>query len=200
MIGYLEGTLLHKHPPRLVVVVHGIGYELEAPLGTFYDLPEPGAVVRLHTHLQVREDAHLLFGFSDIRQRDLFRMLLRVSGIGPRVALAVMSGMSADDLVDCVRNDDLARLVRVPGIGRKTAERLILDLRDRLAGPGPGGEPTLSGVTGRVPTAREDAVSALIALGYQAAEANQAVGRIDGDAGGSEELIRQALHLLSGRP
>ena len=134
MIGQVHGKLVYKQPPRLLVDVAGIGYELEAPMTAFYNLPETGSEVCLHTHLVVRDDAHLLYGFTEQRQRDVFRYLLKVNGVGPRVALAILSGLTVEDLVTCVSAADAAMLTRVPGIGRKTAERLIVDLRDRLDG------------------------------------------------------------------
>ena len=132
MIGRLVGTLVRKQPPELLLDVGGVGYELEAPMTTFYDLPALGQEVTLFTHMVVRDDAHLLFGFTELRQRDLFRALLKVSGVGPRVGLAILSGLTTENLVTCITVGDVAQLTRIPGIGRKTAERLIVDLRDRL--------------------------------------------------------------------
>ena len=127
MIGRLSGKLLHKEPPTLLVDVNGVGYELEAPMTTFYDLPATGETVTLHTHLVVREDAHLLYGFSSEAQRRLFRSLLKVSGVGPRVGLAILSGLTTQEFIQCIVGEDVARITRVPGIGRKTAERLIVE-------------------------------------------------------------------------
>jgi Holliday junction DNA helicase RuvA len=138
VIGFLRGRLAAKHPPQLVVDVAGVGYELEAPMSTFYGLPALGAEVQLHTHLVVREDAHVLFGFGTERERSLFRELIKVSGVGPRIALAILSGVTVEQFHRCVEAQDVASLVRVPGIGRKTAERLVIEMRDRLkalAGP-----------------------------------------------------------------
>ena len=196
MIGRLTGKLVYKQPPRLLIDVEGVGYELEAPMTAFYDLPEPGGDVSLHTHMVVRDDAHLLFGFSTLRQRDLFRNLLKVSGVGPRVALAILSGLTADDLVACVNAGDAASLTRVPGIGRKTAERLIVDLRDRLDVTGDG-DPALAGTSPLTP--EQDAVSALVALGYRHSEATRAVRDADTDESGVEDLIRAALKSLAGK-
>jgi Holliday junction DNA helicase RuvA len=161
----------------------------------FYNLPEVGASVSLYTHLAIRDDAHLLFGFTDRRQRDLFRMLLKTSGVGPRVALAILSGLTADDLVACISAGDVAQLTRVPGIGRKTAERLVIELRDRLDGIGGSGiDPSAAGLT-----PQQDAISALVALGYRAAEAGRAVRSVDTEGGPAvESLIREALKALSG--
>ena len=195
MIGRLTGKLVYKQPPRLLIDVEGVGYELEAPMTAFYNLPEPGGDVSLHTHMVVRDDAHLLFGFSALRQRDLFRNLLKVSGVGPRVALAILSGLTADDLVACVNAGDAASLTRVPGIGRKTAERLIV-LRDRLDVTGDG-DPALAGTSPLTP--EQDAVSALVALGYRHSEATRAVRDADTDESGVENLIRAALKSLAGK-
>ena len=196
MIGRVTGKLIYKQPPRLLIDVGGVGYELEAPMTAFYDLPESGSDVSLHTHMVVRDDAHLLFGFSEMRQRDLFRSLLKVSGVGPRVALAILSGLTADDLVACVNAGDAATLTRVPGIGRKTAERLIVDLRDRLDVTG-SGDSTLAGATPLTP--EQDAVSALVALGYRPSEATRAVRDATADDSGVEDLIRAALKSLAGK-
>lgn len=135
MIGRLRGEIVVKRPPHLLVDVGGVGYELEAPMSTFYDLPAVGAAVLLHTHLVIREDAHVLYAFAREAERALFRSLLRVSGVGPKMALAILSGMNADEFARCVQRDDAAALSRLPGIGKKTAERLIIEMRDRLARP-----------------------------------------------------------------
>ncbi len=195
MIGQVSGTLVHKQPPQLMIDVRGIAYELEAPMTAFYNLPEVGASVSLYTHLAIRDDAHLLFGFTDRRQRDLFRMLLKTSGVGPRVALAILSGLTADDLVACIGAGNIAQLTRVPGIGRKTAERLVIELRDRLDGISDSGtDPSAAGLT-----PQQDAISALVALGYRAAEAGRAVRSVDTDDGSAvESLIREALKAISG--
>jgi Holliday junction DNA helicase RuvA len=195
MIGQVHGKLVYKQPPRLLVDVAGIGYELEAPMTTFYNLPETGTEVCLHTHVVVRDDAHLLYGFTEQRQRDVFRHLLKVNGVGPRVALAILSGLTVEDLVACVSAADAAMLTRVPGIGRKTAERLIVDLRDRLDGI----EGSASSFVGTRPlTPEHDAVSALVALGYRQTDAARAIRATASDDAGVEELIRTALASLSG--
>lgn len=185
MIGRLRGTLVSRHPPSLLIDVGGVGYEVEAPLSTFAALPEAGGDVTLLTHLVVREDAQILYGFAAERERALFRDLIRVSGVGARMALAVLSGMSADDFARCIRAGDTTSLTRLPGIGKKTAERLIVEMRDRIPATGaasaaPGGD------------ARGDAVEALVALGYRSPEAARMVDSID-DAATSEEIIRRAL-------
>lgn len=198
MIAYLSGTLLDKRPPTLVMDVHGVGYELDAPMTTFYELPAPGEQVAVYTHLVVREDAQLLFAFSDARQRDVFRTLLKVSGVGPRVALAILSTLSTRDFFAAVVDNDVSRLTRVPGIGRKTAERLIVEMRDRvLKQAEQRGESPAAAVAPR-DNPVEDAVSALMALGYKPAEASRAVRGIDEESLSSEDLIRRALRQLAG--
>jgi Holliday junction DNA helicase RuvA len=196
MIGYLRGVLRRKEPPTLLVEVGGVGYELEAPMTTFYELPAVGETVALHTHLVVREDAHLLYGFARETQRRQFRALLKVNGVGPRVALAVLSGLNEAELTRCVINDDVARLTQVPGIGRKTAERLIVELRDKLANE--TAIPTIlasAGPAERDPLA--EAVSALIALGYKPPEASRAVRAVPSQGLSTEEIIRQALQAMA---
>ena len=197
MIGQISGTLVYKHPPQLMVDVGGVAYELEAPMTAFYELPAAGEQVSLFTHLVIRDDAHLLFGFADLRQRDVFRVLLKISGVGPRVALALLSGLTADDLAACVTGGDIAQLTRVPGIGRKTAERLVIELRDRIEAVA-GADPDASGVP---LTPQQDAVSALMALGYRESEANRAVRAVEADGiPAVETLIREALKGLSREP
>jgi len=190
MIGRITGVILEKHPPQVLVDVQGVAYEVGVPMSTFYNLPATGTRVTLHTHLLVREDAHLLFGFSSDGERQAFRQLLRISGIGARTALAVLSGMTVDELHQAVAVQDSARLIRVPGIGRKTAERLLLELRDKLHAE--------AGVTlrGALPSPRGDALNALLSLGYAEKEANAALARLPADLNTSES-IRQALRLLS---
>lgn len=197
MIGRLTGMLARKEPPSLLLDVNGVGYELDAPMSTFYDLPAIGEKVALYTHLVVREDAQLLYGFSRESQRQLFRSLLKVNGVGPRVALAVLSGLSESELLTCLAHEDIARLTKVPGIGRKTAERLIVELRDKVdltAAPAAGAARPVTVPADPV----SEAVSALIALGYKPAEASRAVGSIPGEGLRSEDLIRQALKGLAG--
>ena len=196
MIGRLRGEIVAKRPPHLLVDVNGVGYELEAPMSTFYDLPAVGAAVLLHTHLVVREDAHVLYGFAREAERALFRSLLRVGGVGPKMALAILSGMNADEFARCVQRDDTAALSRLPGIGKKTAERLIIEMRDRLArlddeGFAIAGRPQAGGAV--APSAVEDAMSALVALGYKAPEASRMVRAVAAEGLGSEDLIRAAL-------
>ncbi len=196
MIGRLRGEIVVKRPPHLLVDVGGVGYELEAPMSTFYDLPAVGAAVLLHTHLVIREDAHVLYAFAREAERALFRSLLRVSGVGPKMALAILSGMNADEFARCVQRDDAAALSRLPGIGKKTAERLIIEMRDRLARPDAadyGVAVRSQTAGGGAPSALEDAVSALIALGYKAPEASRMVRAVAAEGLASEDLIRAAL-------
>jgi Holliday junction DNA helicase RuvA len=190
MIGRITGTLLEKHPPLVLVDVQGVAYELDVPMSTFYHLPATGGRVTLHTHLVVREDAHLLFGFGSDSERQAFRQLLKISGIGARTALAVLSGMTVDELHQAVAAQDSARLMRVPGIGRKTAERLLLELRDKLHSGGGGAAP------GAPASSRDDALTALLALGYSEKEAGAVLGRVAADLN-TADAIRQALRLLS---
>ena len=196
MIGHLRGRLVAKHPPQLVVDVGGVGYEVEAPMSTFYGLPATGAEVQLHTHLVVREDAHVLYGFGTERERSLFRELIKVSGVGPRIALAILSGVSVDEFQRCVDGHDVATLVRVPGIGRKTAERLVIELRDRLGGlPGPS---TGVGGGGAGPGgAQAEAFAALVALGYRVPEITRLLQKVDPSVSSTEELIRHALRAAA---
>lgn len=198
MITHLSGTLIEKIPPFLVVDVAGVGYELEAPMTTFYRLPEAGAPVSIYTHLVVREDAHVLFGFGSRDERTLFRALIKVNGVGPKVALAILSGMETPQFIRCITTHDTSSLVRIPGIGRKTAERLIVEMQDRLP-PALGsalnpGQPMLAAAVPPSPQdARSDAESALISLGYKPQEASKAVSAIDATGLRSEEIIRLAL-------
>lgn len=198
MIALLRGKLMEKRPPILIVDVMGVGYELEAPMTTFYDLPTAGADVLLHTHMVVREDAQRLYGFSLPQQRDLFRSLLRVNGVGPRVALAILSGLSIDEFTVCITDQDVDRLTRVPGIGRKTAQRLIVEMRDRVAETGESSLASQPGPGAPKPDPVGDAVSALIALGYKPVEASRVVRNVAGENLTSEQIIRHALRSLSG--
>jgi len=200
MIGRLRGILLEKQPPELLVDVQGVAYEVQAPMSTFYQLPATGSEVQLHTHFVVREDAQLLFGFHDPRERRLFRSLIRVSGVGPKVALAVLSGMAVDEFVRTVRNNDITAIVRIPGIGKKTAERLVVEMRDNLKAWGETAEPPDSAAAGASPPrpadTSEEAETALIALGYRPQDAARMISRVLKDNDGAlarEELIRLAL-------
>lgn len=191
MIGRLTGTLLEKHPPQVLLDVAGVGYEVDVPMSSFYNLPAIGERVTLVTHFVVREDAQQLFGFLSQKERIAFRELIRISGVGPKLALSVLSGMNADDLAQCVVMQDAAQLTRVPGIGKKTAERLLLELKGRLADalPQVGGVAVSAGVT-------HDALGALLALGYSDKEALPVLKQLP-EGLSLEESIRQALKLLA---
>ena len=192
MIGQLSGRILSKQPPRLVLDVHGVGYEIDAPMTTFYDLPAVGADVTLFTHLAVREDAHTLYGFAKLADRDLFRSLLRVNGVGAKLALTILSGMDTQTFVGCVLEANSDALVRLPGVGKKTAERLIIELRDRLEAFSRVA-PSAGGVVRGVSSPLEDAVSALVGLGYKPSEASRMVRGIEAKDLSSEDIIRKAL-------
>lgn len=195
MIGRLRGTLLAKQAPNLLLDVGGVGYEIEAPMTTFYDLPELGREVVLHTHLVVREDAHLLYGFARESERTMFRTLIKVSGVGPKLALAILSGLSADEFAATVHCGDIATLTRVPGVGKKTAERLVVEMKDRLKDWQGHAAAPVAGKTVATPApdAVKDAVSALISLGYKPQEASRMVNQVESEGLASEEIIRQAL-------
>ena len=189
MIGKISGKLIERHPPQVIVDVAGIGYEIDVPMSTFYQLPATGSDVTLYTHLVVREDAHLLYGFASEQERRVFRQLLKITGVGARTALSVLSGMSVSDLYAAVSAQDGARFTKVPGIGKKTAERLLLELKDKLdvtviTTPAPGGGQS------------SDILNALLALGYNDKEAAWAVNQLPGGSAVADG-IRQALKLLS---
>jgi Holliday junction DNA helicase RuvA len=190
MIGAVRGRIASKAPPQLTVDVGGLGYELEAPMSTFFQLPPVGAEVSLLTHLVVREDAHVLYAFGTEEERRLFRSLIRVSGVGPKIALALLSGMSVAAFTRCVQSEDVAALTRVPGVGRKTAERLIVEMRDRLSTPGPA-PGSAAATLGDSPEG--EAFGALVALGYRPAEATRLLKAVEPGAYTTEELIRRAL-------
>jgi Holliday junction DNA helicase RuvA len=188
MIGFLRGTLIVKRPPLLTLDVGGVGYELEAPMSTFYRLPETGKTLSLVTHLVVREDAHALYGFFTEAERALFRNLLKVSNVGPRIALGVLSGMSVDGFYQCVRDKDLVSLTKIPGVGRKTGERLLLEMADRL--------PEALGDAVALPArsaAEGEASGALLALGYKPGEVVRMLKDLDGVQLSTEDMIREAL-------
>ena len=189
MIGFLRGTLIAKRPPTLILDVGGVGYELEAPMSTFYRLPDAGQPLSLVTHLVVREDAHVLFGFFTEAERSLFRSLLKVSNVGPRLALGVLSGMSVDGFYQCVRDKDLVSLTKIPGVGRKTAERLLLEMADRLP-------ESLGSEAAALPArsqAEGEAHGALLALGYKPGEVVRMLKDLDSVRLSTEEMIREAL-------
>jgi Holliday junction DNA helicase RuvA len=189
MIGHLKGTLVAKRPPWLTLDVGGVGYEVEAPMSTFYQLPQVGAVLTLVTHLHVREDAQLLFGFASEEERALFRSLLKVSNIGPRIALGILSGMSVAGFYRCIREKDLVGLTRVPGVGKKTAERLLVEMADRL--PETELVSKTTSVNGKGPAAEAEA--ALLSLDYKPAEIARMLKNLDAAKLTTEELIREAL-------
>ena len=190
MIGRIAGILVEKSFPQVIVSCNGVGYEIDVPMSTFYPLPRTGEEVTLLTHLVVREDAHLLFGFLTAQERTAFRQLLKISGVGPKVALSVLSGMSVDDLSAAVASEDAARLTKVPGIGKKTAERLVLELRDKL----PKALPALTRPDASA--ASSDVVNALLGLGYNEREAQAAVKALPPDLQ-LADAIRQALKALA---
>ncbi len=192
MIARLSGKLVLKQPPHLLIDVSGVGYEVEAPMSTFYALPETGGSVTILTHLSIRDDAHVLFGFASEAERSLFRNLIRVSGVGPKMALTILSGISSQDFVMCVQNRDAAALTRLPGIGKKTAERLLIEMQDRLGDADSIG--LVGGSTaGTTASPMNDAISALVALGYKQPDASRMVKAVAGEGMASEELIREAL-------
>jgi Holliday junction DNA helicase RuvA len=198
MIGFLRGRLTAKQPPSLVIEVSGVGYEIEAPMSTFYGLPAVGSDVHLFTHLVVREDAHILFGFATERERRLFRELLKVSNVGPKLALALLSGMSVDNFLMCIEAQEVDALVRIPGVGRKTAERLLIEMKDRIrhldALPGVA---AAAGAAQPQSGAQAEAFSALVALGYKPAEVTRLLKGVDPAAQTTEDIIRRALQAAA---
>lgn len=203
MIGRIRGTLIEKMPPEILIEASGVGYEIQLPMTSFYQLPEKGEEAIIYTHFVVREDAQLLFGFANKNERALFRELIKANGVGPKLALTILSGMSAEQFVQCVNHDDVASLVKLPGVGKKTAERLLVEMRDRLKN---FLEAQSSSATDMLATGnpientfvepgsvKDEAISALIALGYKAPQATKAVGAVYAEGMSSEELIRQSL-------
>jgi Holliday junction DNA helicase RuvA len=198
VIGFLKGRLAVKQPPMLVVDVNGVGYELEAPMSTFYGLPAAGEPVALFTHLVVREDAHILYGFGTDGERRLFRALLKVSGVGPKMALGILSGASVEDFVRIIEAEDFAMLTRIPGIGRKTAERVIIEMRDsvqKFAAPAAGAVPAMAAgsAAAPAPTPQSEAYGALITLGYKPPEVVRLLKSADEPGLSTTEIIRRAL-------
>lgn len=191
MIGKLTGTLLEKHPPQVLVDCHGVGYEVQVPMSTFYNLPGLGEKISLLTHFIVREDAQLLYGFATAQERQTFRELIKVSGVGPRMALSLLSGLSIDELVQAIALQEVGRLIKVPGIGKKTAERLLLELKGKLGDALVGGGATLV-----KSDAQADILQALLALGYSDKEASACLKQLPADVGVSEG-IKLALKGLS---
>jgi len=197
MIGRIAGTLILSQPPQLMIDCNGVGYEIEAPLSVFFDLPQIGKPVVLFTHMVVREDAQLLYGFSSTAQRAMFRELIKVSGVGAKMAIAILSGLSAEEFSQCIADHDVATLVRLPGIGKKTAERLIVEMQDRIAKlPTDSSAPASVGGTGAsAASLQTQAIAALEALGFKNAEARKMAKSASGDT--VEELIRDALKAVS---
>mgnify|MGYP001119926876 CR=1 FL=1 len=198
MIGRLKGTLLTKQPPTLLLDVNGVGYEVDAPMSTFYQLPDVNQEVILHTHLVVREDAQQLCGFATENERRMFRSLIKINGVGARLALSILSGISADDFARCIQDNDTTTLVKLPGVGKKTAERLVIEMRDRLKDWHTGTTERSQSFEGMIEVEHiadpvEEAVSALIALGYKPPQASRMVTQIDSRDLSSEEIIRDAL-------
>lgn len=200
MISQLRGILLEKSPPQLLIDISGVGYEVQAPMSTFYQLPNVGEEICLLTHLIVREDAHVLYGFIKPRERELFRYLIRTNGVGPKIALAILSGIEPDQFVRYVMDNNVESLIRIPGVGKKTAERLLIEMRDWLKSWTSGeelvnGASTLKGTN--LVTAIQEAVSALIALGYKPQDASKAVSKVDLPNASCEELIKAALQGIA---
>ena len=205
MIGRIRGTLIEKTPPFIIIETSaGVGYEIQVPMTTFYQLPDEGAEAIVATHLSISENLHALYGFISNKDKTLFRELIKVNGVGPKLALAILSGMEADEFVMTVHDGNVDRLVKLPGVGKKTAERLLVEMSDRLKDWSVSGLPS-SGDTEapttsapRASDVTQDAVSALVALGYKPQQASKAVAQVDGDGLKSEELIRLALRQLAG--
>lgn len=206
MIGRLHGILLAKLAPDLLIDVQGVGYEVQVPMSCYYDLPEVGQPVTLFTHFVVREDAQLLFGFNSLDERALFRLLIKAQGVGPKMALAIMSGMSAQHFVQSVQQGDLSTLVKIPGVGKKTAERLLVEMRDRLkdfrgaemdTGLANGKDVSMNPVFAEPTNSpRSEALSALVGLGYKDSQAQQVLKKVGQDGMSAEELIRAALKAM----
>lgn len=194
MIARLFGKLVVKQPPVLLIDVGGVGYEVEAPMSTFYELPEPGEMVSVLTHLTIRDDAHILFGFATEGERSLFRNLIKVSGVGPKMALTILSGISAADFTLCVQHRDAMMLTRLPGIGRKTAERLVVEMQDQIATAGDAVS-SVGAVPGQANPVN-DAMGALVSLGYRQLDAEKMVKAVIADDMTSEDLIREALKTV----
>ncbi|TPE55472.1 Holliday junction branch migration protein RuvA [Maribrevibacterium harenarium] len=197
MIGRISGTLLEKMPPELLVDVNGVGYELFASMNTIYEMPQVGGQVVLHTHLQVKEDGHTLFGFYTKDERALFRILIKVNGIGPKMALSILSSMNASELVEAVQESQVAALTKIPGVGKRTAERLVVELRDKLGAAAKQDLFSPGVVVQKVQSdPRQEAEAALIALGYKPQEAAKMIAALPKDSSDSETLIKLALKSM----
>lgn len=203
MIGRLRGTLIEKQPPELLIEVSGVGYEVQMPMSCFYELPEVGQEAIIYTHFVVREDAQLLYGFNTVAERALFREVIKANGVGPKLGLGILSGMTASQFVSCVEHEDISTLVKLPGVGKKTAERLVVEMKDRLKGWGAGdlftpatdAAPIDSGVS-KEDAALEEAISALLALGYKPQMASKVVSQVAQPEMSSETLIKEALRAM----
>ena len=195
MIGFLRGKLAFKAPPLLMLDVNGVGYEVEAPMTTFYNLPAIGSEIMLHTHLVVREDAHILFGFSTEADRSMFRTLIKVNGVGPKLALTILSGQSAEEFHRCIHNNDTQALVRLPGVGKKTAERLVIEMRDRLPNMSDLVDSSVTNIdkVRQANNPKQEAISALCSLGYKPLDAGKMVQNIIVEGKSCEDIIRLAL-------
>jgi Holliday junction DNA helicase RuvA len=205
VIGRLRGTLIDKQPPELLIEVGGIGYEVQMPMSCFYELPDTGKEAIVYTHFVVREDAQLLYGFNTVKERALFREVIKANGVGPKLGLAILSGMTAAQFVSCVEREDISTLIKLPGVGKKTAERLVVEMKDRLKGWGAGdlftpatdAAPINSNpVADSVQNAEDEAVSALIALGYKPQQASKVISQVAKPEMSSETLIREALKSM----
>lgn len=201
MIGRIQGTLIENRTPEILVDVQGLGYEIQCPLSTAFTLPSIGETVTLHTHLAVREDAHVLYGFATAQERTLFRTLIKISGVGPKLALAILSGMETNRFIQSIQEQDPAALVKIPGVGKKTAERLIVEMKDKLNALGTAGAMLITPLEAQVDkvqraNATMDAESALVALGYKSAQAEKAVAKVALDGMSSEEIIRASLKAM----
>nr|WP_275658336.1 MULTISPECIES: Holliday junction branch migration protein RuvA [unclassified Vibrio] len=204
VIGRLRGILLEKQPPELLIEVNGIGYEVQMPMSCFYELPNVGEEAIIYTHFVVREDAQLLYGFNTVKERALFREVIKANGVGPKLGLGILSGMTASQFVSCVEREDISTLVKLPGVGKKTAERLVVEMKDRLKGWGAGdlftphtdAAPVDSVPQADQSNAEEEAISALLALGYKPTQASKVVSQVKTSEMSSEELIREALKSM----
>ncbi|MCG9582999.1 Holliday junction branch migration protein RuvA [Vibrio europaeus] len=204
MIGRLRGILIEKQPPELLIEVNGIGYEVQMPMSCFYELPSIGEEAIIYTHFVVREDAQLLYGFNTVKERALFREVIKANGVGPKLGLAILSGMTASQFVASVEREDVSTLVKLPGVGKKTAERLVVEMKDRLKGwsagdlftPFTDAAPADSAPQPAQSNAEEEAISALLALGYKPTQASKVVSQVKTDEMSSEQLIREALKSM----
>jgi Holliday junction DNA helicase RuvA len=197
MIGRLQGKVIEKQAPDLLIDVQGVGYEVLVSLNTFFGVPAVGEAVTLHTHFVVREDVQQLYGFATQSERQLFRYLIKVNGVGPKMALAILSGMSANDFAVCVHNNDIATLVKLPGVGKKTAERLLIEMRDKIGDVDATAAGSAAGSHGAKPDISQEAESALIALGYKPTDAAKIISRVANESvSDAGELIRLALKSM----